>query len=68
MNDFVSAILEAPDSQLSDGAKQKIRAWSDPPTRAEVSATLDYCAYGADASSFVMLALSAFRDRCSEGK
>jgi hypothetical protein len=65
MDDIKALLLEAPDSQLSVGAKQQIqKSWSDPPTRAQVSATLDYCAHGGDASTFTMLAMSAYRDSC----
>ena len=65
MDEIVKLLMEAPDSQLSDGAKTQIRStWSDPPTRQQVQDTLDYCAYGADASTFAMKVLSALKERC----
>jgi hypothetical protein len=65
MEKVVSELLKAPESQLSDGAKLKIILWSKP-TKREIQETLDYCAHGADASSFVMQVMSAMLERASD--
>lgn len=55
-------LLKAPDGQISEGLKERIKKWQVPFIPQEILHTIWYAQYGADASDFVFAVLRAELD------
>lgn len=56
--DLKELLLKAPNSQIDDNAKSKVREWKLPLTALQILRVLDFCAEGSNASDFVMSMLN----------
>jgi hypothetical protein len=63
MQDMIELLLVAPESQISDDAKDLIRKWSNPPTYEEVYDTVSQCCHASLVSDFAMSVLMIIEDK-----
>jgi len=56
-------LATAPEDQMTEELRQKVAAWSAPPTRDEIVETRNYAAYASLSSDFVIGVFNALIDR-----
>lgn len=55
-------LLKAPDYQLDESMKEKIKAWSNPIKAIEILEVLDHCIHASLASGFIIKTLQLLYD------
>lgn len=55
-------LLKAPDYQIDESMKEKIKSWSDPIKAVEILEVLDHCIFASLASGFIIKTLQLLYD------
>lgn len=68
MKDIIQLLLDAPDGQLDECIKPKIREWSDPPTALQILEVLDQCVHASLCSGFVITVFETLLKKAIESE